>query len=130
LASPKVDEEWLHPGGAVAVSLAWFPAGEYEKAIDRWESLAEDWAGVAHDDYSRRLDGHIKWMRANGVSVSAVSPINVDQFVVWCAEHREDPEEARAAYAAELLRVGESIAWPPGRNETCWFVNAEATRLM
>ena len=25
-----------------------------------WESLAEEWADVAHADYRRRLDGNIK----------------------------------------------------------------------
>lgn len=120
LTSPEVDEELQDRGGTVAVAVSWFPAGEYEKAIDRWESLAEDWAGVPHADYCRRLDGNIKWMRAHGVQVSAVSPIDVDGFVAWCSEHGKDPEEARAGYAAELLRLGEAIAWPPGRNETCW----------
>jgi len=108
------------PGEAIAVSISWFPAGEYEKAIERWDSLAEDWSGIAHDDYSRRLDGHIKWMRRGGIHVQAVSLIVVDELVTWCAERAEDPEEARAQYAAERFRVGEAIAWPPGRNDPCW----------
>ncbi len=41
-------------------------------------------------------------------------------IVAWCAEHDEDPEEARAAYAAHRMRDGEAIPWPPGRNEPCW----------
>ena len=40
----------------VDVSIAWFPADEYEMAIERWPSLAEDWAGRA----PQRL------LRANG----------------------------------------------------------------
>jgi tetratricopeptide (TPR) repeat protein len=44
----------------LVVSLAWFPSGEYEEAIRRWRSLAEDWADVAHSDYCVRLDGNIK----------------------------------------------------------------------
>ncbi len=45
----------------VVVSLAWFPAGEYEEAIRRWPSLGEDWADVPHSDYCARLDGNFKW---------------------------------------------------------------------
>ncbi|HTP22360.1 MAG TPA: tetratricopeptide repeat protein [Solirubrobacteraceae bacterium] len=104
----------------VAVSISWFPAGEYEEALKRWPSLAEEWADVPHADYSGRLDGNIKWMRSQGVPIRAVAPIVVEDYSAWCAEHDEDPEEARAAYAAHRMRDGEAIPWPPGRNEPCW----------
>ncbi|MBV9168089.1 MAG: SEC-C domain-containing protein [Solirubrobacterales bacterium] len=104
----------------VAVSIAWFPAGQYEEAIRRWPSLAEDWANVPHDDYSARLDGNIKWMRSQGVPIRAVAPIVVEDYVAWCAEHDEDPDEARPAYAARRMRDGDVTSWPPGRNEPCW----------
>jgi SEC-C motif/Tetratricopeptide repeat len=104
----------------VAGSIAWFPAGEYEEAIRRWTSLAEDWAEVPHGEYCARLDGNIKWMRGQGVPIRAVVPVVVDDYSAWCAEHDEDPEEARAAYAADRMQDGEAIPWPPGRNEPCW----------
>jgi len=104
----------------VVVSLAWFPSGEYEEAIQRWPSLAEDWSDVPHSDYCARLDGNIKWMRSQGVPIRAVAPIIVEDYIAWCADHDEDPEEARAAYAAYRMTDGEVIAWPPGRNEPCW----------
>ena len=104
----------------VAVSISWFPAGEYEEAIERWPSLAEDWADVPHAEYCGRLDGNIKWMRGQGVPIRAIAPIVVEEYAAWCAEHDEDPEEARAAYAADRLRDGDAIQWPPGRNEPCW----------
>jgi tetratricopeptide (TPR) repeat protein len=104
----------------VAVSISWFPSGEYEEAIQRWPTLAEDWAEVSHDDYCGRLDGNIKWMRSQGVPIRAIAPIVVEDYAAWCAEHDEDPEEARATYAAHRMRDGEAISWPPGRNEPCW----------
>ncbi len=97
-------------GHDVAVALAWFPQGEYERAIERWPSLAENWADVAHADYCQRLDGNVKWMRARGVPVRAIAPIVVDDFVAWCEEHDEDPEDARAAYAAHSVADGEAIS--------------------
>jgi tetratricopeptide (TPR) repeat protein len=96
----------------IVVSLAWFPSGEYEQAIRRWPSLAEGWADVPHDDYCARLDGNIKWMRSHGVPIRAVAPIVVEDYVAWCVEHDEDPEEARAAYAAHLTSDGDVIPWP------------------
>jgi tetratricopeptide (TPR) repeat protein len=115
--TPRVDDRDRED---VAVSIAWFPSGEYEEAIHRWPSLGEDWGEVAHSDYSARLDGNIKWMRSQGVPVRAVAPIIVEDYLAWCAEHDEDAEEARAAFAAHGMRDGEAIAWPPGRNEPCW----------
>jgi tetratricopeptide (TPR) repeat protein len=110
----------LRDGEPIPVALSWFPRGEYEKAIDRWEDLVEDWAGVAHADYCRRMDGHVKWMRTNGVHVRAIAPIVVDEYVAWCEERGEDPEGARAGYAADRFAAGEVIPWPPGRNDPCW----------
>jgi tetratricopeptide (TPR) repeat protein len=107
-------------GGEIAVAFAWFPAGEYERAIERWPSLAEDWAGVPHAEYCARMDGHVKFMRAHGIAVRAISPIVVDEFIAWCDEHTEDPEHARAPYAAHQLAHGQAIPWPPGRNAPCW----------
>ena len=104
----------------VVVSLAWFPAGEYEEAIQRWPSLAEDWADVAHNDYCARMDGNIKWMRSQGMPIRAIAPIVLEDYSAWCDEHNENPEEARAIYAAQSMRAGKVIAWPPGRNEPCW----------
>jgi uncharacterized protein YecA (UPF0149 family) len=66
------------------------------------------------------MDSNVTWMRSNGVPVTAVAPIVVDEYVVWCDERGEDPEDARAGYAARLLAAGEAIPWPPGRNEPCW----------
>ena len=109
-----------HAGEEIAIALSWFPAGEYERAIERWSDLAADWAHVPHLDYCRRLDGHAKWMRAHGVRVRAIAPILVEDYVAWCAEHDEHPEDARAAYAADRMAAGDVIPWPPERNESCW----------
>jgi tetratricopeptide (TPR) repeat protein len=110
--SPSDDE--------IAVALAWFPAGDYERALARWPSLAEDWADVPHRDYCRRMEGHLKWLRAAGAPVRAVAPIELDSYLPWCEQRSEDPEDARAAYAADAFRGGHAIAWPPARNEPCW----------
>ena len=104
----------------VAVALAWFPSGEYERARELWPSLDEDWHGVTHTEYCARLDGHAKWMRRHGVTIRAIAPIHVDPFLAWCAERGEDPEDSRAPYAADRFRTGDAIAWPPGRNDPCW----------
>lgn len=112
--------EEKHEREEVVVSLAWFPPGEYEAAIQRWPSLGEDWAEVPHHDYCGRMDGNIKWMRSHGVPIRAVAPIHVEAYAAWCAENDEDPDEARAAYTAHRTQDGDVIPWPPGGNEPCW----------
>jgi hypothetical protein len=59
------------------------------------------------------MEGNIKWMRAHGVPIRAVAPILVEDFLAWSEERGEDPEEARAAYAAHRLVEGEVIPWLP-----------------
>ncbi|MGO9319321.1 MAG: SEC-C metal-binding domain-containing protein [Solirubrobacteraceae bacterium] len=107
-------------GETAAIAVSWFPGGQYEQAIERWPSLAEDWADVAHADYCRRLEGNIKWTRAHDVPVRAVAPIVVEDFIAWCEERDEDPEHARALYSAHRFADCEAIPWPPARNEPCW----------
>ena len=77
-------------------------------------------SGVSHADYCRRFDGNIKWMRRHNVTIRAIAPLVVEDFVAWCEEHDEDPEDARAVYAAHRFAEGETIPWPPARNEPCW----------
>jgi tetratricopeptide (TPR) repeat protein len=133
----RAADEWLaipeleasgNGGEEVAVAISWFPAGEYEKAIERWESLAEDWADVPHEDYCRRMDGHIKWMRAHGIHVRAIAPIAVDEFMDWCEDRSEEPEEARAHYAADLHLLGKSTGWPRGATSSAGAARAVSTR--
>ena len=59
-------------------------------------------------------------MRAHNVPVRAVAPIVVEDFIAWCEERGEDPEQARALYSAHRFADGEAISWPPARNESCW----------
>jgi len=109
-------------GRGIATSLAWFPAEDYDEAIKRWSSLAEDWADCPHDEYCRRLQAELLRLSSHGVPMRGVAPIRLDDYLPWCNNERLDPESSgtRAHYAAELTRRGEAISWPPGRNDPCW----------
>lgn len=50
------------------------------------------------------------------------APLTVEGLVADAELRGNDPGtgDVRAAYAAELVRLGEAILWPPGRNEPCW----------
>jgi tetratricopeptide (TPR) repeat protein len=107
-------------GGPVAWSLAWFPAEERASALERWPTLADDFAdGHA---YSRRIEGHLQDLHRALAQRPSVASIEVQALVEWAASAGYDPDtgEARSAFAAELARSGRAIAWPPGRNDPCW----------
>ncbi|SGO59376.1 SEC-C motif domain-containing protein [Mycobacterium tuberculosis] len=129
---PPVDEtpaaESAEP--ITAVSLAWLPAGDYERALDLWP----DFAGsdlvtgpdgpVAHPLYCRRMQQKLVEFAEAGFPGLAVAAIRVAPFAAWCAEQGQEPDspEARAEYAAYLTAHGDHdvMAWPPGRNQQCW----------
>lgn len=103
---PPVDEtpaaESAEP--ITAVSLAWLPAGDYERALDLWP----DFAGsdlvtgpdgpVAHPLYCRRMQQKLVEFAEAGFPGLAVAAIRVAPFAAWCAEQGQEPDspEARA----------------------------------
>lgn len=118
----------LERGAAGAFVLAWFPAGDYERALTLWP----DFAGselvngpdghLPHDRYCRELQHKLVDYAEQGAPGLAVAPLRVQAFTAWCAEHGREPDssDARAAYAAHLGTEVGVIRFPPGRNEPCW----------
>jgi hypothetical protein len=89
-------------GRGIATSLAWFPVEDYDEAITRWPSLAEDWADHPHDEYCRRLQWELLRLSNHGVPMRAVAPIRLADYLPWCEREGLDAESsaARAHYAA------------------------------
>jgi SEC-C motif len=116
------DAERAVGAGTMVTTLAWFPAGDYEDAVERWPSLAEDWADCRHDEYCRRIQWELLRLSAHGVPMRGVAPIRLADYLRWCDAEKLEPESSatRARYAVELTRQGEAIPWPPGRNDACW----------
>jgi SEC-C motif len=104
------------------LSVGWFPAEEWAEVIERWPDLLDE-LPVDNLDYSHAIEARIKRLNeADPGRPMHISPLTV-AFLVRCAnEDNLDPgsPEARAAAAAEVLRLGGAKRWPPGRNERCW----------
>jgi len=109
-------------GDDILTCLAWFPADDYDEVLARWPSLAEDWADIRHDEYCRRFQRELLRLAAHGVPMRGVAPIRLAEYLPWCEREGVDPElpGSRAHYSAELMRRGESLPWPPARNDPCW----------
>jgi tetratricopeptide (TPR) repeat protein len=129
--SSPADEPAAEPTGlAGPMTLAWLPAGDYEHAVTLWPELAGSdlVAGpdgpLPHPRYCLALQRKLVGFAEANVPRLAIAPLRVAAFTAWCAERDREPDsaEARAAYAAHLTATGEAavIAWPPGRNQSCW----------
>ncbi len=108
------------------LSVAWFPAGEWATAVERWPHLL-DALPRDHATYSREIEARVKQIaQAVPGRPLHVSPLTVDGLVADAEAHGEDPgtAEARSAFAAEVLRTGGAIGWPPMRNQACWCGSA------
>jgi hypothetical protein len=105
----------------LALSLAWFPAEDYARAIEQWPSIAEDWADIPHQDYCHEFERNLRTY-APLADVMGVAPLRLGEYLAWCESEEVDPEDAasRARYAADLTRRGGAVSWPPRRNDRCW----------
>jgi tetratricopeptide (TPR) repeat protein len=105
---------------ATHYSVAWFPRDQIEAALARWPSLADDLNDP--DVYCRTIEARLQDVRSATGRQPSVAPLRVEQLVEFAAEHSLDPDSgaARSQLAAQLGSVGESVPWPPRRNEPCW----------
>ena len=104
------------------IGAAWIPAHQYPRALQTWPSYAEVYEHGPYQAYCARLELMLRDLRAQGVKRLALTPIAIDDYLAWCAEHDRDPEQSdtRASYSTTLLGRDIVKPWPPERNEPCW----------
>ena len=104
-----------------AVAVGWFPASEFPMAVEKWPQLKESWDAKSYKEYCRLLQGTLLNLAAAGIK-PRLAPIRIRAYTRWCASEGCDPgaPETRSKYAALLASRGETVAWPPGRNDRCW----------
>jgi len=120
-AAAAMSERPPSPGGAVSAVLAWFPAGEYERALELWPNGLERFAGCDHREYCRAIEADLRVLSA-AMAHARPAAVTIEALTAFCeAEHLEPSSpDARARYAASLGMTGDAIEWPPGRNSPCW----------
>ncbi|MDP3890972.1 SEC-C domain-containing protein [Nocardioides sp.] len=105
---------------SILFSVLHWPEPEFLRLVERWPDLAEGYGGSPEGH--RR--GTVEQLRHHSHlgRTPDIAPGNLDEFTAYAESKGLDPRDGstRAAYAAELGRLGRSRAWPPGRNEPCW----------
>jgi len=107
---------------SLPVAVAWFPATDWQEAQRRWPDLLDE-LPVEHSAYSREIEARTKRITTSlrGTTLH-IAPLTVEGLVSYATQQGQDPGAAasRSGFAAELLRLGEAVRWPPGRNAPCW----------
>ena len=118
LALRPLDEPARPEEASFAVS--WFPRSEHTAAIDKWPELEEDLTNA--DRYCRRIEDHLRELATASGQRPSVAPLTVKELTAYSESEGLDPSGGgtRARLAAEMNRRGQTISWPPGRNELCW----------
>lgn len=123
--SPDEDDRLAasaEPGfpAADAYAVAWYPRDQIGAALERWPSLAGDLEDP--DAYCKTIEARLREVRSETGRVPSVAPLEVDAVLQFASENGLDPDSghARSRFAAVLGSRGETVSWPPGRNEPCW----------
>jgi tetratricopeptide (TPR) repeat protein len=108
--------------GPVELAVGWFPAEQWPEAVERWPDLLDE-LPADHRAYSHATEARIKRIARHAAGNRLhVTAMTVDGLEAHAEESGHNPGsgEARSSYAAMLLRTGNAVVWPPGRNEPCW----------
>jgi hypothetical protein len=106
----------------VRIAVGWFPGSEFTQALSQWPDLVENTEAIkSYQAYCRYIEAQLHKYKSAGCALS-LAPIRMKPFLRWYDVHAKDAgsSQARAEYAAECARVGETLPWPPGRNDSCW----------
>jgi tetratricopeptide (TPR) repeat protein len=108
----------------ISLAVSWFPRSEHRAAVDEWPELEEDLADA--DRYCRRIEQHLRDLAAASGHRPSVAPLTVKELTDYSESEGLDPAggKTRARLAADMNRRGQTIHWPPSRNDLCWCGSA------
>ena len=104
----------------VRIAVGWFPREELAAALGTWPELDGDLGDA--DGYCSRFDARLRELLGVSGRRPVIAPLRVRELIEYADREGLDPSDAstRAGLAVELDRRGETVAWPPARNEPCW----------
>jgi uncharacterized protein YecA (UPF0149 family) len=104
------------------LAVGWFPAPEWEQAVERWPDLVED-LPRQHDAYLATIEARMADVSARATGARLVMvPLTVAGLDERAAADDLDAggAELRGRVASAGAQEGAGTVWPPARNEPCW----------
>lgn len=108
------------PGRPSHAVVPWFPADQHAAVSELWPETAESLADpTAHHE---RVEEDARMLAEHTGRRPALVPVDLEAFLAWAEAHGfgAATRTSLEAYAGERHAAGESVAWPPGRNDPCW----------
>lgn len=104
----------------LTVAVGWFPRDEHAKVLRTWPGFEDDLLDA--DAYCRLIEVHLHELAEATRRRPVIAPLRVNDLMEHGESEGTDPGESstRSSLAVELYRRGETLVWPPGRNEPCW----------
>ncbi|MFG2130045.1 SEC-C metal-binding domain-containing protein [Streptomyces sp. NPDC048751] len=115
------DESRTPRGGPRQTCVLYWPPEEFRLLGERRPESA-DAHGSDHADHRRQVERTLRELSEQGAARLAVGAATVSGLEAHAKQTGARPETpaARSAYAAELARTDQVVAWPPPRNGPCW----------
>ncbi|MGH3840232.1 MAG: SEC-C metal-binding domain-containing protein [Pseudonocardiaceae bacterium] len=108
------------PDYAAAMLLFW-PQPEFDRLLLRWPALADQY-GTTWDDHRTMMQKMlVLWSESSQLRLGLVAGA-VEELAAHAERNGDDPidPQVRQDYAQDLTEPTREIAWPPGRNDSCW----------
>lgn len=109
------------------LAVGWFPSDQWEVAVDRWPSLAEEMPRD-HTAYRAAIQARMKDIAPRTVGARLVMvELTVAEIDERAAAEGLDADstELRGRTASALAQQGHGTPWPPARNDPCWCGSAK-----
>lgn len=105
---------------AAKPAFAWFPPTEWKRAVEQWPAAAQ--GHEEYQSYVRDLQAQLLAFEESEGTRPSLAPLFIEAYSTWAEAQDRDPGAAAtgADYAAEVVRIGNEVPWPPRRNEPCW----------
>ncbi|MCX5309403.1 tetratricopeptide repeat protein [Streptomyces sp. NBC_00154] len=101
-------------------ALFW-PEPEFTQLLTQSPAL-QDAYGADHHDHIRRVEEILRRLSEEGEPHLGIAQGTVSDFEEFTRAEGLSPQDGdtRAQYAADLAARGQTQAWPPPRNSSCW----------
>ncbi|MFG1920776.1 SEC-C domain-containing protein [Cryptosporangium sp. NPDC048952] len=109
--------------------LVYWPAEQWDAMAAQWPQFVPEY-GDDHDTHRRNVEDMLRAHSEESSASFGVASLTVDGLVEFARGRELDAaaSETRAAYAAELGRVGTVTSWPPAPGQKCWCGSGRAYR--